>query len=253
MHAACTRPGQHQLEPGRRIVDGVHGHDSNHRTECRRAQPLSGAGRRRNRLCRPYRCETWPPSGATCATHHRPGDTLPALLAYDTQCRIAGPQGQRWLPLSDVFIGPGRTALVAGEILTELRLPPPLPRSGGLYIKHSPRGAMDISSVGAASVVSLADDGSCVVARIALGAVAPVPMRATAAERSVDRPDSQHRRHSRSGPGGGRNVYTHIRCAQRRRLSSGDGARPHPTNFATRRCHRRTWLPHVHRTAATRC
>ena len=110
------------------------------------------------------------------------GDTLPALLAYDTQCRIVGAGGERWLPLHQVFVGPGQTALAAGEILTELRLPPPLPNTGGLYIKHSPRGAMDISAAGVAAVVSLAADGTCASVRIALGAVAPAPLRARAAE-----------------------------------------------------------------------
>ena len=110
------------------------------------------------------------------------GDTLPALLAYDTQCRIVGPVGERWLPLNEVFVGPGQTALAHGEIMTELRLPTPPPNTGGLYIKHSPRGAMDISAVGVASVVTLAGDGTCARARIALGAVAPTPMRANGAE-----------------------------------------------------------------------
>ena len=110
------------------------------------------------------------------------GDTLPALLAYDAQCRIAGPGGERQLPLSQVFLAPGRTALDAGEIMTELLLPPPLPNTGGLYIKHSPRGAMDISAVGVAAVVSLDDNGACARVRIALGAVAPTPARAYGAE-----------------------------------------------------------------------
>ena len=110
------------------------------------------------------------------------GDTLPALLAYDAQCRIAGSGGERWLPLTEVFVGPGQTALAAGEIMTEIRLPTPPPNSGGLYIKHSPRGAMDISAVGAASVVSIGSDGTCASVRIALGAVAPTPMRAFGAE-----------------------------------------------------------------------
>ena len=110
------------------------------------------------------------------------GDTLPALLAYDAQCRIVGSSGERWLPLTEVFVGPGQTALAAGEIMTELRLPTPPPNSGGLYIKHSPRGAMDISAVGAASVVSIGSDGTCASVRIALGAVAPTPIRAFGAE-----------------------------------------------------------------------
>ena len=112
------------------------------------------------------------------------GDTLPALLAFDAECRVVGPQGERWLPLSGVFAGPGRTVLQHSEVLAEVRLPPPAPNSGSLYIKHSPRGAMDIATLGVASVLSLEDDGqTCCNAAIALGAVAPTPIRASDAER----------------------------------------------------------------------
>ena len=110
------------------------------------------------------------------------GDTIPALLAYNAQCFIVSSVGQRWLPLDELFLGPGQTALNPGEILTELRLPAPAPCTGGLYIKHSPRGAMDISAVGVAAVASLADDGACAAVRIALGSVAPTPMRSYGAE-----------------------------------------------------------------------
>ena len=111
------------------------------------------------------------------------GDTLPALLAFDAQCRIAGPNGEHWSPLDQFFTGPGATILQAGEILAELRLPPPQAGNGSLYIKHSPRAAMDIATVGVASAVSLEDQGrSFRQVRIALGSVAPTPIRAYAAE-----------------------------------------------------------------------
>ena len=111
------------------------------------------------------------------------GDILPALLAFDAQCRIAGPDGERWLPLTEVFAGPGRTVLQATEVLAEISLPLPLANSGSLYIKHSPRGAMDIATLGVASVISLEDSGRvCRNVRIGLGAVAPTPIRASAAE-----------------------------------------------------------------------
>ena len=87
------------------------------------------------------------------------GDTLPALLAFDAECRVVGPEGERWLPLASVFAGPGRTVLQHSEVLAEVRLPPPAPNSGSLYIKHSPRGAMDIATLGVASVLSLEVDG----------------------------------------------------------------------------------------------
>jgi carbon-monoxide dehydrogenase medium subunit len=111
------------------------------------------------------------------------GDTLPALLAYGAECRIAGPEGERLLPLEQFFLGPGQTALQPAELLVALRLPPPPPHSGALYIKHSPRSTMDIATVGVASVVSLAaQHGVCQEVKITLGAVAPVVVRAVAAE-----------------------------------------------------------------------
>ena len=111
------------------------------------------------------------------------GDTLPALLAFDAQCKIVGPTGQRWVALDEFFSGPGQTVLKGGEILTELKLPPALPNTGSLFIKHSPRGAMDIATLGVASVISLEDKGQvCRNVRIGLGAVAPTPIRASSAE-----------------------------------------------------------------------
>lgn len=111
------------------------------------------------------------------------GDSLPALLAYDAECRLAGPTGERVLPLAEFLVGPGRTALQPAELLVALRLPPPPPHSGGLYIKHSPRSTMDIATVGVASVVTLtAANGVCQDVKITLGAVAPTVVRASAAE-----------------------------------------------------------------------
>jgi aerobic carbon-monoxide dehydrogenase medium subunit len=111
------------------------------------------------------------------------GDTLPALVAYGAECRLIGPDGERLMPLDSFLLGPGRTALQPGELLVELRLPPQQPNSGALYIKHSPRSAMDIATVGVAAVVALeGNDGACRDVRIALGAVAPTVIRASAAE-----------------------------------------------------------------------
>lgn len=110
------------------------------------------------------------------------GDTLPALLAYGAECRLSGPDGHRQVPLDQLFTGPGQTVLARDEVLTEITLPAPEANTGSLYIKHSPRGAMDIATVGVASALSLDRSGACTGARIALGAVAPTPLRARAAE-----------------------------------------------------------------------
>lgn len=110
------------------------------------------------------------------------GDTLPALLAYGAECRLSGPDGHRQVPLDQLFTGPGQTVLARDEVLTEITLPAPAANTGSLYIKHSPRGAMDIATVGVASALSLDRSGACTGARIALAAVAPTPLRARAAE-----------------------------------------------------------------------
>ncbi len=111
------------------------------------------------------------------------GDTIPALLVFGAECRIVGPDGDRWVALDEFLIGPGQTVLQADELLTEIRVPPPARNTGSHYIKHSPRGAMDIATVGVASLVSLdGRRGPCSEVRIALGAVAPTPVRAYSAE-----------------------------------------------------------------------
>ena len=121
------------------------------------------------------------------------GDTLPALLAYGAECTLFGPTGTRSVPLEQLFRGPGQTVLAQDEILTEIRLAPTGRGTGSLYIKHSPRGAMDIATVGVSSVVTVDRSGVCIDARIALGAVAPTPLRARAAEDVLvgKRPDAE--------------------------------------------------------------
>jgi len=111
------------------------------------------------------------------------GDTLPALLTMDAQAKIVGPAGERTVPLEEFFTGPGRTVLQPGEIVTAFTAPPPAPHTGGVYYKLAARRALDIAFVGVAATVSLAHgNGKCGDVKIALGAVAPTPIRATAAE-----------------------------------------------------------------------
>ena len=64
-------------------------------------------------------------------------------------------------------------------------MPAPGAHSGGTYLRHTPRRELDIAVVGVASQLTLAN-GVCTKARIALAAVAPVPVRATAAERALE-------------------------------------------------------------------
>jgi len=108
-------------------------------------------------------------------------DMPPALLVLRATVKLVGSAGDRLVPLEEFFTGPGRTVLQPDELLAEIQVPPPHPQTGAVYIKHSPRRAMDLAVVGVAALVAL-EGGRCVEARIALGAVAPTPRRAPAAE-----------------------------------------------------------------------
>jgi len=112
-------------------------------------------------------------------------DTAPPLLAYEALAAIAGPDGERELPLAEFWLGPNATALRPGELLRELRLPVPPPNSGDVYVRRTPRKQMDIAVVGVAVLLTL--DGDRIErARIALGAVAPTPVRAGQAEAALE-------------------------------------------------------------------
>ncbi len=100
-------------------------------------------------------------------------DAVPALHALGAECVVAGPGGQRTLAIEDFLLGPGRTALGAGELLVELRIGPRPPRSADAYLRFIPRSEMDIAVVGAGVDLTLDPDGRCSAARVALGAVAP--------------------------------------------------------------------------------
>lgn len=109
-------------------------------------------------------------------------DTAPPLLVFDSVAIIAGAGGARRVPLSEFFTGPGATALQQGEIVTAFELPAPAERSGSVYQRHTPRKAMDIAVAGVACRVDLDDTGVIADAAIALGAVAPTPIRCPGAE-----------------------------------------------------------------------
>ncbi len=110
-------------------------------------------------------------------------DTPPPLLCFDARVHLSGPNGTRVVPLDEFFTGPGQTLRDPAEVLTEIVMPPPPPHTGSAFLKAGRRRAMEISIVNVAARITLEDDGkTCQDARIALGAVAPTPIRARAAE-----------------------------------------------------------------------
>jgi len=112
-------------------------------------------------------------------------DMAPPLIALEAEAVIAGPKGRRRVPLASFFEGVRTTVLGPDELLIELVVPAPGPRSGGHYLRHTPRRELDIAVVGVASQITLSN-GVCGKARISLASVAPTPVRATAAERMLE-------------------------------------------------------------------
>ncbi|MCF8130494.1 MAG: FAD binding domain-containing protein [Deltaproteobacteria bacterium] len=111
-------------------------------------------------------------------------DNAPTLLAMNAEAVIRGSDGERRLPLDQFFKGPGQNALAAGEILTAIHVPAPDSGSGVSYEHISARGKVDISAVCVGVMVHMAEKG-CKDVRIFLGAVGPIPMRASKAESLV--------------------------------------------------------------------
>ncbi len=140
-------------------------------------------------------------------------DTACPLLVLDARAIIVGPAGSRELDLDDFFLGPGKTALSKGEIVKEFVMPGFDENTGSAYIKHTRRQAMDLPILGVAARITISVKGGsevrcrdmlcatdsisgilsrlkeeglkCEDARIAMGVVAPRPIRAKKAEAAL--------------------------------------------------------------------
>ena len=124
--------------------------------------------------------------GTVCGSlaHADPqGDWGSALLAMDAEVVARGPDGTRTIPLRELFEGPFVTSLAPTEIITEVRVPDPGPAAGGTYLKLE-RKVGDFATVGVAVHLAMAD-GRVGRAGIALTAVGPTNLRATAAEEAL--------------------------------------------------------------------
>ena len=114
-------------------------------------------------------------------------DMAPAALCLDAQVELYGAAGYRRVPVGDFFLGPGRTALEPDELMVVMRFPAPRAGSYGRYLKLGRNRAGDLASVGVAvyGYLDATNQVSGCRFRIALASVAPVPMRAVAAEEAL--------------------------------------------------------------------
>jgi carbon-monoxide dehydrogenase medium subunit len=99
-------------------------------------------------------------------------DSVPALIAAGAIATVVGPKGRRDVPVEAIATAPGKTSLAKGELVASILLPARPARGGDAYLRFIPRTEMDIAVVGAGVALALDGSGTCVKARVALGAVA---------------------------------------------------------------------------------
>jgi CO/xanthine dehydrogenase FAD-binding subunit len=104
-------------------------------------------------------------------------DGGPVLLAYEARVGVHGPSGAREIPITEWFLGPRKSALLPGEIVTEIAIPQPAGGHGGCYVKLGRYRGEDLAQASVA-VIALPERRY----RVAFGAVAPTPVRARSIE-----------------------------------------------------------------------
>jgi carbon-monoxide dehydrogenase medium subunit len=108
-------------------------------------------------------------------------DLIPPLVAMSAVAILQGPSGQREMLVEDLMVSPGRTALLAGELIREIIVPINPQPTASAY-RRVDRTIVDIALVSAASSITLDDRGTIATAHVALGAVAPRVIRSAKAE-----------------------------------------------------------------------
>ncbi len=123
--------------------------------------------------------------GGNLANASPAGDSAPPLLVLDASATIRNRKTERTIRLADFFLHVKKTVLQPDELITEIKIPIPSQHSGGAFLRLAKRGGNIISIVSAAAFMSI-DNGLCKTVRIAMGSVAPTPIRIPVAERILE-------------------------------------------------------------------
>jgi carbon-monoxide dehydrogenase medium subunit len=109
-------------------------------------------------------------------------DPPPMLIALGAEIVLRGSNGERTLPLDELFVDYLTTTIQPAEVLTAVRLPPLPEGTRATYVKFLPRTQDDYATVSVGATLRLDGDGRCTDVRVALGGAASVPWRARATE-----------------------------------------------------------------------
>lgn len=114
-------------------------------------------------------------------------DSASTLFALNAKLQIEGPDGERFIPISEYYVGPGKVSLKNGEILTAIYITKDnYENFKGNYIKYAMRNAMDIATLGCSVVCKInAQKDTIEDVRLAFGVAAPIPMRCPKAEEAI--------------------------------------------------------------------
>jgi len=120
--------------------------------------------------------------GGNLANASPAADTAAPLLALDAHVLVRSEHSQREIPIDSFFTAPGKTSLQAGEFIHSVCLPIPQGRWGSSFLKLGRRKGMAVAIASAAVLLILDDADRISTCRIALGSVAPRPVRSPHAE-----------------------------------------------------------------------
>lgn len=109
-------------------------------------------------------------------------DLVPSLIVLESEVTLVKSGKTRILKLEDFFVGPGQTVIEQDEILSEIRVPVPPRNSQGCFSKLGRTRMGDLSTVSVAVRITFGANSKCECVKIALGAVAPTPLRSKSAE-----------------------------------------------------------------------
>ncbi len=122
-------------------------------------------------------------------------DTAPPLLAYSASVTVSGPDGDRSIPVEELFVGPGATVLGVGDVMTAVEIPIPATRTGSAFARVTRRRGVDLASVNMACVVE-----STGRVMFGFGAVAPTPLVASTTLEALEEDDGWSRLLSVASP-----------------------------------------------------
>jgi carbon-monoxide dehydrogenase medium subunit len=120
--------------------------------------------------------------GGNLADGSPAADSAPPLLALGAEVTLKSQSNERTIPLDKFFIHVRKTALAPDELITSVSIPLPEKQPGMGYYKLGLRKADAISVISVAVILATTSEGKCEKARIALGSVAPTPIRSHTAE-----------------------------------------------------------------------